>query len=179
MNKYLIEDNGTLYTVASGALAVVSGTLSASLFQSDGFEDLNGVGSLMLELTAPVLHAWNSTSQPTVQASMIAMPYPQSIVTQPVNLVVNEIVSVDEINVAYTGRPLVALNFDGTGWVKYNGFSWVSASDGDGMDIVTLTTLTTEQWAALFSGKTTMQMRATLTDENDSITELQIVFLIQ
>lgn len=175
--KYLIEDNSVLYTIQNGALVVVSGSLTAATFMSDGFDDLSGAGAIIMQLTAPTVHAWNATDQPQMHATLIAVPYPQSIISQSVNLIANDIVSVDEINISYTGAPLVSVEVDNDGWMKYDGNAWVIAADGDGMQIGTLTSVTTAQWATLFSGKTTFRLRATLTDEYDSITELQFVFL--
>lgn len=175
--QYLIEDGGQLYTVENGALVAISGTFNAELFELEGFDSLTGVGALLETLTAPTVYAWRDSEQPTLLASVEAVPYPQNIETASVNLVTNEITSVDEINISYTGAPLFAVNIDGEGWIMYNGSAWVSAGDTGGMTVATLTGITEQQWNDLFTAATTLKVRATLTDENDTISEFQMIFL--
>lgn len=175
--QYLIEDGGQLYTVENGALVAISGTFNAELFELEGFDSLTGVGALLETLTAPTVYAWRDSEQPTLHASVEAVPYPQNIETASVNLVTNEITSVDEINISYTGAPLFTVNIDGEGWIMYNGSSWVSAGDTGGMTVATLTGITEQQWNDLFTAATTLKVRATLTDENDTISDFQMIFL--
>ena len=177
MTYFLIEDGGSLYTVTASALVSVSGSLSAALFQSDGFTDTTGIGPLLQTLTAPTVHAWSATEQPDIQATVEATPEPQNIVTATVNLVTNEITSVSEINISYTGAPLFAVNIDAGGWLKFDGSTWVSAGAADGMPVATLTAITEQQWNDLFTAATTLQVRATLPGAADTLTEFEMVFL--
>lgn len=178
MNKYLIEDSGNLYTVSAGALVQISGTLSASLFQSDGFDDLTDVGNLLITMSNPQVHAWSDTAQPNIQASVESLPFPQDIVTHTVNLIASEIVAISDVVATYTGNPLIAVDLDGMGYQKYSNGAWVAASDHDGMSIADMQAISENTWTDFFDGAGTFTVRITLASATDALNSFQIIFLI-
>jgi hypothetical protein len=102
MTKYLIEDGGQLYTVSFGALVSVSGSMSAALFQSDGFDDLQNIGQLLMTLNAPTVHAWSDTEPVELEARVTAVPPAQDIITNPEPLI--DVVDVSNVAITYTGN---------------------------------------------------------------------------
>ena len=177
MVKYLIQDGACLYTVTGGSLAPVVGNLNAATCTAYGFNDLTGVEELLETLSSPTLFAWSDDQVVGLSGELEGVPVPQNIVTGSVNLAQSSIYSVDEINVTFSGNPLVAIKIDSGDFEKYNGDTWESAGVDGGMTIGTLTTISTEAWTDKFDGATTLQIRVTLTSELDSLTELQFVFL--
>ena len=170
---YLIEDNSQLYTVSSGSLVTISGSLSAALFESDGFEDLTGVGALLETLTRPKLYAWNADKQPSVSASVTAIPFPQDIEK---SVVLVGVTGVDEIVATYNGHPLVAVKVDSGAYVVYDAVNeeWVTATNG--MELDDFQAIPSEAWEEFLNGASTVYVRIRLSATTDSLSELSIVF---
>lgn len=173
---YLIEDGGQLYTVQNGTLVTVSGTLSAALFESDGFDDLTGVGALLQTLTSPTVYAWSSTAQPSLLAGVTALPYPQDIES---SIALVDVTGVDTITAAYTGEPLVAVKVDSGNYLIYDDVNetWVTASAHDGMTIADLQDVPSAEWETLLTGANTFGVRVTLSSTVDALNELLFAFL--
>ena len=155
----------------------VTGALNAATFTAYGFQNIAGVETLLQTLTEPTLYAWSDEQAVGLSGELEGVPVPQNIVTSAVSLAQSFIYSVDEINVTFSGNPLVSIKIDSGDFEKYNGETWESAGADGGMTIGTLTTISTEAWTDKFDGATTLQIRVTLTSELDSLTELQFVFL--
>lgn len=174
--KYLIEDESQLYTIQNSALVPIAGTLSAALFESDGFDDLTNAGTLLATLTRPKLYAWTADALREVTVSVDAVPYPQDIIAQTALV---EVIGIDEITATYSGSPLVAINVDNVGWICYNSIDeqWEAASDHDGMSIATMQSIPAEEWETLLTGASSLKVRITLTTTTDSVTAFEIAFL--
>lgn len=174
--KYLIEDESQLYTIQNSALVPIAGTLSAALFESDGFDDLTDAGTLLATLTSPTVYAWSENTQPSLLASVTALPYPQDIES---NIALVDVTGVDTITATYTGEPLVAVKVDSGNYLIYDDVNetWVSASAHDGMTIADLQDVPAAEWETLLTGANTFGVRVTLSSTVDALNELLFAFL--
>lgn len=172
MTKYLIEDGGQLYTVSAGALVSVSGSLSAALFQSDGFDDLQNIGALLITLTAPTVHAWDDTEPVALEARVTAVPPAQDIITNPEPLI--DVVDVSNVAITYTGNPLFSFQVNGGSWQKYDTVNqtWITAGANDGNTAAELQAFGSAAWLALFTSATTMRLRVSFSTTNDTLTSV-------
>lgn len=179
MTKYLLESSNQLYTVTGGALVAVTGSVNAATFQAHGFDDVTDAEAVIASLPAVTLYAWNDTQLVSTSASIEGVPGPQSIESTLVNVTASEITSVDEITATYTGNPLCAVSIDGNAYIMYNvnNDTWETAPAGGGMSIADAQSISGATWEALLTGASTFRLRLVLTDENDSITDFNIVFV--
>lgn len=178
-NKYLIKNAGQIYTVTGGALVAVQGSLSASLFQSDGFDDISNIGALLATLSAPTVFCWNADALVTISASLDGVPLPQTIETAAVNLVTSEIISVSEVSATYTGEPLCAISIDGGAYIMYNSNddTWDTASAYGGMNIADMQSISEATWTTLISNATTFRLRIVLPTDADTVSAFTVSFL--
>lgn len=178
IKKYLVRDNGTIYTVTEGALAEVTGELTASLFQTSGVDTIPD-GTLLIPLTAPEVLCWtDSDTVLTLTATVHGTPLPQTIITNDIDISDESITGIEKLTAEYTGNPTVACSFDGgTTWKLYNGSAWVVLSENEtGMTMETLLAITTENWIQILQGLTSFKMRFTLSTTDDTVTNIVINF---
>ena len=102
----------------------------------------------------------------------------QSISTNDIDLSNLTITGIESVSVISTGTPLFALSFDsGTTWKMHNGTSWLDLSDDEsGMLPETLESITIEQWSEEINGITSMKLRFTLSEIEDTVTSVTIDF---
>ena len=174
VKKYLIEDENVLYTVQSGALVRVSGSLSAALFQSYGFDDTENIGALLMTLTSPTVHAWSDTMQTSISAQVYAIPEAQNVIANAEPLI--DVAGVSNISATYTGSPLFAFQIDGGQWKKYDAgnSAWTTAGANDGNTVPELQALGSSAWLDLFQTAATVRMRVSLNTTSDSLSEIVI-----
>lgn len=174
VKKYLIEDENVLYTVQNGALVQISGVLSAALFQSDGFDDTQNIGPLLMTLTHPTVHAWSDSTQTSISAQVYAIPEAQNVIANAEPLI--DVVGVSNISATYTGSPLFAFQIDGGQWKKYDtgNSAWTTAGANDGNTVPELQALGSSAWLDLFQTAATVRMRVSLNTTSDSLSEIVI-----
>ena len=174
LKKYLIEDENVLYTVQSGALVQVSGSLSAALFESYGFDDTENIGALLMTLTSPTVHAWSDTMQTSISAQVYAIPEAQNVIANSEPLI--DVAGVSNISATYTGSPLFAFQIDGGQWKKYDAgnSAWTTAGANDGNTVPELQALGSSAWLDLFQTAATVRMRVSLNTTSDSLSEIVI-----
>lgn len=174
VKKYLIEDENVLYTIQNGALVQVSGNLSAALFQSDGFDDTQNIGSLLMTLTSPTVHAWSDSEQVNISAQVEVIPEAQNIIANAEPLI--DVVDVSNISATYTGNPLFAFQIDGGQWKKYDAgnSAWTNAGTNGGNAVSELQALGSSAWLDLFQTATTVRVRVSLNTTSDTLSEIVI-----
>lgn len=172
VKKYLIENENVLYTIQNGALVQVSGNLSAALFQSDGFDDTQNIGALLMTLTSPTVHAWSDSTQVNISAQVEAIPEAQNVIANAEPLI--DVVDVSNISATYTGSPLFAFQIDGGQWKKYDAVNsaWTTAGANDGNTVPELQALGSSAWLDLFQTATTVRVRVSLNTTSDSLSEI-------
>lgn len=181
--KTLISDETNVYTVANSALANVEtvANLTAQTFADYGFTNLTDIADAQTDILAldkvTVMRWTQSEATPSTMAvSLTAVPNPQGIIaTAPLI----DVIGLDEINATYSGNPLIAINVDNVGWICYNSIDeqWEAASDDDGMSIITMQNIPSEEWETLLTGASSLKVRITLATTTDSVTAFEIVFL--
>lgn len=172
VKKYLIENENVLYTIQNGELVQVSGNLSAALFQSDGFDDTQNIGALLMTLTSPTVHAWSDSAQVSISAQVEAIPEAQNVIANAEPLI--DVVDVSSISATYTGNPLFAFQIDGGQWKKYDAgnSAWTTAGANDGNTAPELQALGSSAWLDLFQTATTVRVRVSLNTTSDSLSEI-------
>ena len=177
--KYLVRNNDTIYTVSDGALTAVTGVLNAQLFQNYGVEIMPD-GTLLMTLSNPEVLCWkDSLIVPTLTATVTAVPQPQVILSEQINLMDDSIKGIEGVAVDCKGEPVFAVSFDNKAtWIMHNGTKWVSVTDElTGMTKEEFEAITTDQWQAQYDTASGMYVRCTLLDETQSLTTVNIDFV--
>lgn len=180
--KYLIYDVATqkYYNITNNALNELSITeLTSENFLTYGNDDIPQ-GTLIMTLQKPKIYYWQDSDDdlPTLKANVSATPPQQTIITNDIDISDKTITGIEKITAEYTGTPLIACSFDdGTTWKLYNGVVWVVLSENEtGMTMETLLALTTENWTQILQGLTSFKMRFTLSNKDDTVTNIIINF---
>lgn len=150
--KYLVRSNGTLYTVADGALSEIGAVEpTAEVFRINGVDDLPD-GALLLPLTNPEVLYWHDSQDELPELSMTVKgtpPLPQMFTSKPISMAHESIAGIDYAEIDASEDVRFAITFDGgTTWKAHNGEYWYDTSDtAPGMLASTFTAITPTQWA--------------------------------
>lgn len=178
--KYLIQANNTLYTIENSELKVLEETeISAEVFQMYGSNEPPTL-DILSTFDTPKVYCWSNdvSSTEQLQATVKALPLPQTVITNDIDLSDPSITGIEKVTSEYTGDPHVACSFDGgTTWKLYNGSAWVVLSEAEtGMTMETLLAITTENWTTVIEGLDSFKMRFTLATTDDTVTNIVINF---
>ena len=174
IKKYLVRDNGTIYTVTEGALAEVTGELNSNLFIDNGIDTIPD-GALLMTLATPEVLCWtNADTVPKLTATVTATPQPQVIITDKIYLTDKSITGIESALATCEGDLIVAVSFDDKQtWKAWNGEQWATLSDDNtGMSKETLEGITFEQWNELYTGATGFYVRVSLLDTTQSVEKI-------
>ena len=173
--KYLIYSEEKLYTIADGALVeLAEGAVASELFISSGFDEFEDT-SLLFNLVNPEVLYWqDSDDEPLpITATLTAIPYPQSIITENIDLTHHTIVGIASITGEFEGSPLFACEFNGV-WKEFDGTSWIDETTG--MALETLQAITSEQWDEAINGLNEFKIKFILDSADDKVTQLKVNF---
>ena len=174
MVKYLVRDGSAIYTVSEGALAEVTGELSASLFTEYGVDTIPD-GSLLMTLNAPEVLCWtNADELPILTATVQGTPTGNhDIVSDSIPIGHSSIFGLESLEVDASENATFLLSFDGGMWMIYNGSKW-SASDV-GMTTAELLAVPMSAWNTMINSARNMRLKATL-DGVDTVTQVKFNF---
>ena len=178
VKKYLIFDNGTIYTVSDNTLVEVQGELNAQIFIDNGIDTIPD-GALLIPLTSPEVLCWtNSDTVPRLKAQVKATPQSQVIITDKIYLTDKSITGIESALATCEGDLIVAVSFDDKQtWKAWNGEQWATLSDDNtGMSKETLEAITFEQWNELYTGATGFYVRVSLLDITQSVEKIVFDF---
>lgn len=172
--KYLVRNNGTLYTVSDGALVEVTGTLNADLFINNGSDTIPD-GTLLMTLSAPEVLCWTDASNvPSLNAVVQGVPVgTHDIISDNARVGHSSIYGITSVEATASDGATVLLSFDGGMWMAYNNGEW-SASDV-GMTASELMAIPTEAWASVINSAQTMRLKVSL-DGIDTVTQIKFNF---
>lgn len=180
--KYLIKSEDMLCTVIDNELVLLDqAELTAEVFHSHGFDELPD-WSVISTLTNPEILYWQSADiedeLPTITATMTAMPYPQTIISQNYDMSDDTILGVECAYVTASSDVVFAISVDdGSSWYMWTGSAWGTLTDATtGMTAETINAITTEQWAGLMTTGQ-FKVRMTLFDENSSFTSFVMDYI--
>ena len=177
--KYLIRNNGIIYTVQNDSLVEVVGDLNAQLFIDNGVDTIPD-GSLLMTLSNPEVLCWTDDEKlPTLTATVKGIPGPQIVMSKEIDLMHSSIKGINGVTVDCNGNVLFAVSFDKKAtWLMHNGTEWVAVSDElSGMTKAEFEAITTEQWQPKYEASSDMYIRCTILDKTQSITALNIDFI--
>lgn len=184
MIYYIIQDisTGVFYNVENSQLNELDGVseITAEIIQTYGNTEIPS-GELLLELQKPKLYAWQSDEEstlPTITATLNAIPLPQTIITNEIDLSNATITGIENVITEYTGTPVFAVSFDsGVTWEMHNGTDWVVLSgENTGMQAGTFEAITSEQWQERIEGLDSILVRFSLLSSEDSVISVTINF---
>lgn len=161
LTKYLIRNEGTLYTIVDGALSELTGELTADLFQTSGVDAVPD-GALLMTLSAPEVLCWtNEDTVPVLAATVQGVPTGTHTVTSD-HIQVNHpsIYGISSVVATASDGATFLLSFDGGAWMKYNDGTW-SVSD-IGMTAAELIAIPSNAWSSVINSAQYMQLKATL-----------------
>lgn len=177
--KYLIKDSNTLYTIENNELKVLEETeLTANTFINYG-SDFPPTYDILKVFTNPKVYCWTDSDTPSgLRATIKGIPTPQTVITNNIDMSDKSITGIEKITAEYTGNPLIACSFDNKKtWKMYNGAEWVLLSETDtGMTMETLLAITSESWKTILTGLNSFVLRFTLTNVEDTVTNIIIDF---
>lgn len=171
--KYLLLSNNVVYTVIDGVLSELQDAIiESSFFINNGFEEFPEP-SMISELINPKLLLWteNEYVSTVTKATLIATPYPQSIITNSIDLSHPTIIGINSITGECAGSPLFSCEFNGV-WKEHDGTSWVDSVSG--MTYETLSAITPEQWDEMITGLDSFKIKVVLDSADDKVTKLNV-----
>lgn len=174
VKKYLVRNNGTLYTVSDGALVEVAGTLNADLFINNGSDTIPD-GALLMTLSAPEVLCWTDASDvPRLNAVVQGVPVgTHDIISNTAMVGHSSIYGIESVEATASDGATFLLSFDGGMWMAYNNDKW-SASDV-GMTASELMAIPTEAWASVINSAIFMRLKASI-DGVDTVTQVKFNF---
>ena len=178
--RWLVRTNEVLYTTKNNVLEELSGaTLSAECFQTNGSES-PPEWELIENLVDPDILCWYDSDEfkPTIKATMTAIPFSQSIISNKVDISHSSITGIENAVADCDGELIIAVSFDDKQtWKAWNGETWSLLSEEfSGMSKETLESITLDQWSSLYTGATTMHLRVSLLDTTQVIRTITIDF---
>lgn len=174
VKKYLVRNNGTLYTVTDGALVEVSGTLNADMFKNSGIDTIPG-GALLMTLSSPEVLCWtNAEELPTLTATVQGIPVgSHDIISNDIPVGDISISGIATVEADASENATFLLSFDGGAWMIYTDDKW-SASDV-GMTTAELIAVPSNAWNSMIASANNMRLKAVL-DGVDTVTEVKFNF---
>lgn len=180
MNKYLVRDNETIYTITDNALVEVVGELNADLFINSGVDTIPN-GDLIENLTRPELLCWtNKTEVQTLKATVKGIPKsPQSIISEKIDLMGGSIKGINSVTIESKGDVVFAVSFDNKAtWKFFDGTAWqVAETEINGMNKEQFEAITESQYQTEYEQASSLYIRATLQNETQSLTSVKIDFI--
>ena len=161
LTKYLIRNEGTLYTIVDGALSELTGELTADIFQTSGVDEIPD-GALLMTLSVPEVLCWtNEDTVPVLTATVQGVPTGAHTVTSDhIQIDHPSIYGISSVVATASDGATFLLSFDGGAWMKYNDGTW-SASDV-GMTAAELMAIPSTAWSSVINSAQYMQLKATL-----------------
>ena len=159
--KYLVRNDGVLYTVVDGALSELTGDLTAELFQTSGIDTVPD-GALLLPLSAPEVLCWTDAPVPcTLTVTVQGVPNgAHTVISDHIQVNHPSIYGISSVVATASDGATFLLSFDGGAWMKYNDGAW-SASDV-GMTAAELMAIPSNAWSSVINSAQYMQLKATL-----------------
>ena len=174
VTKYLVRNNGTIYTVSDGSLVEVSGTLNASLFQTSGVDDIP-TGELLMTLSAPEVLCWtNAEELPTLTATVQGIPTgSHGVTSDDIPVGHSSIYGITSVDVIASDGATFLLSFDDGMWMTYNNGEWIASDVG--MTSSELIAVPENVWTDVVSSVQNMRLKAVLSG-TETVTEVRFSF---
>lgn len=177
--KYLIESEGSFYTVQNDSLVELTGvtTLTAQDFLDSGCDDIPS--SLLLSLDDPEVFYWTDVdSIRSLTATETATPFPQTLESADYDMTHPSIVGIEKVTAVASSDVTFAVSFNsGSTWKIYTGSDWGTLSEGDtGMSATTMNAISSEAWnTQAVTG--TIKFRVTLPSLQSTLISLVVDYL--
>ena len=180
MNKYLVRDNETIYTITDNTLVEVVGELNADLFINNGVDTIPN-GDLIENLTRPEVLCWtDETEVQTLKATVKGVPkLPQSIISERIELMGSGVKGINNVIVDCKGDVVFTISFDNKAtWKFFDGTAWqVAETEINGMNKEQFEAITESQYQTEYEQASSLYIRAVLQNETQSLTSVKIDFI--
>lgn len=179
--KYLFgDDSGKIYKYSSNTFVdtgLTEQTLTSAYFLSDGNDDIPI--QALLTLTNPKVYKWSDEAFTSLTATLTAIPYPQTIISEAIDLTDSTITGVEGITATCEGNPTFAVSLDGTTWKMWNNSTnqWATLSDDtSGMSASVMADITSTVWNTFIGASTEFYIRFALLQTTDKVTNVTVDF---
>lgn len=174
---YLIKSEDSFYSVDGTKLDNVT-ALTSSVFEAYGSFDAPS-SNVLKTLTNPSILIWSNDEVSPHHALITATPFPQTIISNAIDLSDSSVNGIEKITCEYEGNPLIACSFDNEKtWKTYIDGVWGTLSESDtGMTVNTFISITSEEWSNILKDLDFFKLRFTLSSFEDSITNIIITFI--
>lgn len=176
VNKYLIRDNETIYTVQDNALVEVQGTLNAQLFIDNGVDDIPS-GSLLIGLSNPEVLCWkDSDIVPTLKATVQGTPIGEhDVISDDIRIGHESIFGITSVEATASDGATFSLSFDNGAYMVYDTSSSAWVASDVGMSASELVAIPTDAWSSVVNSATTMRLKATI-DGIETVSKVKFNF---
>lgn len=178
--KYVFgDDSGKIYIYQNGSFTDTGLTeqdLTASFIEANGNDTIPEED--ILTLTKPKIYKWVDVGSNQFKVKLSATPYPQTIVSEAINLEDSTTTGIESIIAVCEGTPVFAVSVDnGSTWKMWNDTTsqWVTLSQSDtGMSNAVMSDITASAWASLIVNANTIKIRFTLSSATDKVTKVTL-----
>lgn len=176
VNKYLIRDNTTIYTVSDGSLTEVQGTLNADLFTTYGTDTIPS-GTLLMTLENVEVLCWiDSDTVPTLKATVQGTPQGEhSIESDDIRVGHESIFGITSVEATASEGATFLLSFDNGSYMVYDTVSSTWVASDVGMSASDLVSIPTDAWSSVVNSAKTMKLKATI-DGTETVTQVKFNF---
>lgn len=178
--KYVFSDEtGKIYIYQNGSFTDTGLTeqdLTASFIEANGNDTIPEED--ILNLTKPKIYKWVDVGSNQFKVKLSATPYPQTIVSEAINLEDSTTTGIESIIAVCEGTPVFAISVDnGSTWKMWNDTTsqWVTLSQSDtGMSNAVMSDITASAWASLIINANTIKIRFTLSSATDKVAKVTL-----
>lgn len=176
VDKFLIEDGGDYYSIINNIITNLGRTLNAQLFQDYGMDDIPDFDDYD-SLPNPSILCWNPNMERSMSATVVGLPYPQTVYSQNIEMLSQTITGVDSVDITSDANTLFAMSFDnGSTWWNYVNNTWVQLTTADaGQTKESVEDIPTNAWNAKVTNRQLM-FRFTLLDDTSYVTQIKVNF---
>lgn len=178
--KYLFSDGTFIFTYTDDQFVMIDGVIFSSL-SPDIFINY-GINSLpenfnIMELKPFKILKWSNVNNTKIKATLSAVPRQHSIITNDIPLTDATITGVDSILLEYSGYPLFKISFDDGPFEWFDGTSWITGSEFEGMSAERFINIPKFSWEIRLREVSKLNVMVILQTTDDSFEKLTINFL--
>lgn len=163
--EYLLKSGDSYYTITSTTTTDDDGNettektlteltdvteLTAETFNTYGLDDIPEWSDYS-SLENPTVLCWSEDEAQEMTATVTGTPYPQTIISRPVELIDSTVLGIDSISATASTDALFAFSFDsGTTWEVYltDTTAWSTVSENSGITATALDEIGSDIWTA-------------------------------
>lgn len=175
--RYLVRSGLTYYTVVDNSLSVIDvAELTSDVFKNSGVEEIPSL-SLLTDLTNPDILCWRDSDNWNANSLVVnGIPsLPQIAYSDTIDITGNT--EIKKVECIASNDVLLAVSIDdGQSWKCYDGKTWNTAADSEGMTTNMFKSITSEAWVELLGSATSFKTRCLLPNKTSNVSMVCIKY---